>query len=143
MATNVTVRKCHPDECAFVLDLWKAAGSMPSITDTVEVLRRLLQLGGTTLLVAEHQSRLVGTVIAGFDGWRGNIYRLAVLPAYRKQGIARLLVREAENFLVAEGAQRIGGLVAKEQPVAVSFWDALADAGYNRDDTIVRYARSL
>jgi len=85
----------------------------------------------------------VGTVIAGWDGWRGNIYRLAVLPAYRKRGIGRLLVNEAENFLIAKGAQRIGGLVAKEEPLAVSFWDTLAENGFRRDSTFVRYAKSI
>ena len=143
MATSVTIRKCRPDECALVLDLWKAAGSMTSVTDTVEVLRSLLQLDGATLLVAENENMLVGTVIAGYDGWRGNIYRLAVLPDYQRRGIAKLLVKEAEKFLVSQGAQRIGGLVAKEKPVAVSFWNALVDNGYNRDESFVRYAKNL
>ena len=116
---------------------------MTSITDNIEVLRRLLQLANTALLVAEHQNRLVGTVTAGWDGWRGNIYRLAVLPAYQKRGIGRLLVNEAENFLVTKGAQRIGGLVARDEPLAVSFWDALADDGFRRDESFVRYAKSI
>ena len=93
--------------------------------------------------MAEHQNRLVGTVIAAWAGWRGNIYRLAVLPDCRKNGIARLLVSEAENFLAAKGAQRIGGLVAKDEPLAVSFWDALSDDGFRRDSSFVRYAKSI
>ena len=92
MVKGVTVRRCKPDECALVLGIWKDAGSMTSITDNAEVLRHLLQITNTALLVAKHQKRIVGTVIAGWDGWRGNIYRLAGLPAYRKRGIARLLV---------------------------------------------------
>jgi len=143
MIKGVSVRPCQPDECALVLDVWRDAGSMTSITDNIEVLRRLLQLTNTALLVAEHQHKLVGTVIAGWDGWRGNLYRLAVLPSHRKRGIGRLLVTEGENFLIAKGAQRIGGLVAKEDPLAVSFWDALADDGYKQDSTFNRYAKSI
>ncbi len=143
MIKGVTIRPCQPNECALVLEIWRDAGSMTSITDNVEVLRRLLQLTNTALLVAEHQNELVGTVIAAWDGWRGNIYRLAVLPAHRKRGIGRLLVNEAESFLVAKGAQRIGGLVARDEALAVSFWDALADDGFNRDETFVRYAKNI
>ena len=143
MVTDVTIRPCQPDECIRVLEIWNEAGSMTSITDNIEVLRRLLRLNNTALLVAEHQNKLIGTVIAGWDGWRGNIYRLAVLPAYRKRGIGRFLVNEAENFLISKGAQRIGGLVAKEEPLAVSFWDALADDGFKRDSSFVRYAKSI
>ena len=142
MAARLTIRRCRSTECALVLGVWKEAGSMTSVTDTVEVLARLLQLENTALFIAEHKDRLVGTVIAGWDGWRGNLYRLAVIPAYRRQGLARLLVNEAESFLAAQGAQRIGGLVAREGPSAVSFWDAMADAGYARDESFVRYAKS-
>ena len=143
MVKGVTVRRCKPDECALVLRIWKDAGSMTSVTDTAEVLSGLIKLTNTALLVAEHQNRLAGTVIAAWDGWRGNIYRLAVLPAHRKRGIGRLLVTEAENFLVTKGAQRIGGLVAKEEPLAVSFWNAMGNDGFKLDETFVRYAKNI
>ncbi len=142
MATVAKIRRCRPDECALVLQVWKEAGSMTSVTDTVEVLARLLQMPATILLVAEHQGRLVGSIIAAFDGWRGNLYRLAVVPAYRRQGLARRLVKEAENFLISQDAQRIGGLVAKSGPLAVAFWDSLDEDGYVRDESFVRYVKS-
>jgi len=113
------------------------------MTDSPEVLRRLIQNTGAVLLIAEYQNTLVGTIVATWDGWRGNIYRLAVLPTYRRRGIGRLLVKGAEDFLSGKGAQRISILVANGEPIAVSFWDALIDAGYNRDLRIVRYAKTL
>ena len=42
MIVGVTVRPCRLDECAVVLDLWKDVGSIPSISDSLERLRRLL-----------------------------------------------------------------------------------------------------
>ena len=143
MVQGIKIRPCKPDECALVLRIWKEAGSMTSVTDTVDVLQRLIRLETTALLVAEHQNMLIGTIIAAWDGWRGNFYRLAVLPAYRKRGLGKLLVNEAENFLVAKGAQRIGGLVAKDELLAVSFWQSLTGDGFRRDDTFVRYAKSF
>jgi len=140
---SIIIRPCREEECVIVLDFWKEAETVPSMTDNTEALKNLLKNTNAVLLVAEYQNKLVGTVIAGWDGWRGNIYRLAVLPDYRRQNIGRLLVKEAENFLSTMGAQRIGGLVASQRPLSVSFWDALADAGYNRDSTFVRYTRNL
>ncbi len=32
----------------------------------------------------------------GWDGWRGNMYRLAVDPQHRRLGLARRLVEEGE-----------------------------------------------
>jgi ribosomal protein S18 acetylase RimI-like enzyme len=72
------------------------------------------------LIAAESEDEIVGSVIAGFDGWRGNLYRLAVHPKLRRQGLARALVAEAEGRLAARGAKRITALVVAEHSDAKS-----------------------
>jgi ribosomal protein S18 acetylase RimI-like enzyme len=123
-----------------VLALWQAAGATPSRTDTAPDLRRALAGNQTAVLVAEAAGRLVGSVLGGFDGWRGNVYRLAVHPEYRRRRLARALVAELERRLARWGAKRVTALVEKEHPDAVGFWNA---AGYDLDTRIVRYARNL
>jgi ribosomal protein S18 acetylase RimI-like enzyme len=46
----------------------------------------------------------VGTIVAGWDGWRGSLYRLAVLPAARRRGTALRLVADGERRLAEKGA---------------------------------------
>jgi ribosomal protein S18 acetylase RimI-like enzyme len=94
-----------------VLALWRAAGMVPTVSDDAASLRCLLDSSADGLLVAEVGGRLVGTLIAAWDGWRGNLDRLAVLPAFRRRGIARELVREGERRLADKGASRISALV--------------------------------
>ena len=68
-----------------VLDLWAAARSAAASTpDDAEAVVRLLEDGDGALIVAEADGRIVGALVAGWDGWRGTCYRLAVLPAYRR-----------------------------------------------------------
>jgi ribosomal protein S18 acetylase RimI-like enzyme len=92
------------------------------------------------LLVAQVEGRLAGTIIAGWDGWRGSLYRLAVLPPARRRGIALRLVAEAERRLAAKGARRLSAIVMSEQDPAVALWLA---AGYHHDTRVGRYVRTL
>jgi ribosomal protein S18 acetylase RimI-like enzyme len=94
----------------------------------------------TNVLVAEVDGRLVGSIICTFDGWRGNIYRLAVHPDFRRQAIARALVVEVEEWLSNRGDKRVTALVEKDHPWATDFWQAV---GYGLDVRIVRHVRNL
>ena len=136
----MVVRPGRPEEIGQVLALWREAGSVPSVSDDPASLERLLAASEDALLVAEVGGRVVGTVIAGWDGWRGNFYRLAVLPASRRRGVALALVAEAERRLAAKGARRLSAIVMSEHDPAVALWLA---AGYHHDTRVGRYVRTL
>src|SRR5438309_7992219 len=137
----VEIRPCRLEECADVLALWQRADAIPSPTDSLEELTQLVREHTDYLLVAVERGAVVGSVIGGWDGWRGNIYRLAVAPQARRRGLARRLVREAERVLWRKGARRLSALVGRHEAQAVAFWDALADAGYQRDPRMMRYVK--
>ncbi|PYN89870.1 MAG: GNAT family N-acetyltransferase [Candidatus Rokuibacteriota bacterium] len=138
----IEIRPCRLGECADVLALWQRAGAIPSPTDTLEEVTRLVRERADHLLVAIHQGAIVGSVIGAWDGWRGNIYRLAVAPEARRSGLGRRLVHEAERLLRANGARRISALVERHEAHAVGLWDALADSGWRRDDRMMRYVKN-
>ena len=143
MAVAAHVRAAGPGDIPAVLALWDGARSPNASTpDTPDALERLLATGPGALLVAEDGSggAIVGALVAGWDGWRGNMYRLAVEASHRRQGIGLALVRAGEARLRALGARRITALVAHEDADAVGLWAA---AGYARDETIVRFVRAL
>jgi len=124
-----------------VLTLWaKTRSEHASVPDSREDLKRLIDDSPAALLVAELDGTLVGAVIAAWDGWRGNIYRLAVDDGHRRRGIGLRLVQAAEKYLHDCGARRITALVAYDDPDAGSFWDA---AGYPQDSDIGRRIRNL
>ena len=137
----IEIRPCRLEECAAVLALWARAGAIPSPTDTLEEVNHLVREHAHSLLVAIRQGSIVGSIIGGWDGWRGNIYRLAVAPEARRAGLARRLVDAAERMLVSKGARRISALVERHEAHAVGFWDALADRGWHRDERMMRYIK--
>ena len=140
MAGAFSYRECRLEEAAILLALWRKAGATVGVTDTVEDIQRVISHSAAIVLVAEQNGCIVGSVIGTFDGWRGNIYRLAVDPDCRRQGLASKLVREVDNRLANMGVKRITALVEKDHPWAVGFWNA---QGYQHDQTITRYVRNL
>ena len=135
---NWLIRECRPTEAAEVLNVWRHAGAIPGVSDTEEDILRMVKEGPAFVLVAETNGHLIGTVVGVFDGWRGNVYRLAVLPEHRRRGVARSLVTEVEKRLARQGAKKVTALVEKDHPWATGFWSA---AGYEHDDRMVRYVR--
>jgi len=137
---ELSIRPVRRDELAAVLRMWQAAGvTPPSISDSIEGLTSLILEPAALLLVATIEDEIVGSIIGGWDGWRGNIYRLAVTPEHRRTGIARQLVAEGSKALFAKGATRISALVEHEHQWAMDFWDSLHDLGYELDPRFARY----
>jgi ribosomal protein S18 acetylase RimI-like enzyme len=116
---------------------------MPSITDNIEEIKRLIDENNDLFLVAETDNQVVGSIIGGWDGWRGSIYKVAVLPDYRRQGIGKALVQEVESRLKEKGTKRISILVDYNDAQAMSFWHNLGNIGYERDPRLVRYVKTL
>jgi ribosomal protein S18 acetylase RimI-like enzyme len=137
----VTIRSCKPEEIPEVLALWAAARTpAPRTPDTPVALQALCEEDPGALLVADFDQRIVGALIAVPDGWRGNMYRLAVDPAHRREGIARQLVTAGEARLRARRVTRVTALVDAGDPVATRVWEA---AGYRQDIAIARFVRNL
>ena len=138
---TATVRPAGADDVDDVLRVWTDARSSAARTpDDREAVLRLLERDPGALLVAELDGRIVGTLVAGWDGWRGNVYRLGVLPECRRQGIARELVEAGHARLRELGARRITALVGGDEGAAHRLWRAL---GYQRDEFVHRFVRNL
>jgi ribosomal protein S18 acetylase RimI-like enzyme len=138
---EITVRRGRRDDVDAVLGLWASARSRHASTpDRREDFERLVQGSPAALLVAESGGQVVGAVIAAWDGWRGNIYRLAVDDEWRRRGIGLRLTQAAEDYLRDCGARRVTALVAYDDEAAGGFWDA---AGYPQDAEIGRRVRNL
>jgi ribosomal protein S18 acetylase RimI-like enzyme len=133
------IRPARAEDIDAVLALWAEARSAVAATeDRREDVARLTAEGA--LLVAESQGQIVGTLVAAFDGWRGNMYRLAVRESHRRRGIARELVEHGEDHLRRRGARRVTALVAYEDEPAIALWRA---TGYEHNPHIARYVRNI
>lgn len=120
---DLGIRPATDDDLAAVLRLW-AESAQPTSTDTELALRALIEHDPGALMVAEDMGRIVGTVVAAWDGWRGSIYRLVVASDCRRSGAGRRLVQLAERRLAELGAQRMQAIVVATDTRAIGFWSA-------------------
>ena len=108
------------------------------ITGTSSAVGLLLTRDPEALLLSVEADRIVGSVIAGWDGWRCHLYRLAVLPARRGEGLGRSLIAAAEARLVALGGTRFDAMVLAENPLAHRAW---LSAGYRPQAEWTRWVK--
>lgn len=135
------VRSARAEDADEVLALWAGARSSHAVTpDDRGAIERLLARDGDSLLVAERDGRLAGALIAAWDGWRGNMYRLAVEPGARRRGVATALVREGERRLAERGASRVTVPMGDGDEAAAGVWAA---TGYEHDARIARWVKNL
>ena len=136
--TRITVAEVS--DAGRVLEFWRRAAEGVSISDDEEGVARLVTRDPRALLLAERKGELVGTLIAGFDGWRCHLYRLAVAPEHRRQGVSTALLAAAEKRFAELGGRRGDAMVLDGNELAHQAWRA---AGYHREARWSRWVKQL
>lgn len=140
-APGPVIRRGTTADVDAVLAFWIRAGAHPSPTDTVSDVTRVVTVPHAVLFVAvDENDTIVGSVIATFDGWRGNVYRMAVDPSLRRSGLGRRLAAEAEDWLRNAGAVRLSALVEGGADGAPAFWESVGFAHY---EGMRRYSKNV
>lgn len=120
------------------LALWSAAEHLgPVPLDEVE---KKLTRDAQLFLVAEDDGQLVGIVMGSTDGRRGWIFRLAVDPTRRTEGIGRALITELEGRFLEIGITRVNLMVVRDNIEGTRFWERL---GWSPFDDAVLYSKQL
>lgn len=138
MGPSTRIRRADPRDAPAIVDLWRYAGAEPTHTDDVGSVIRLLAHDPESLIVADADDRIVGSVIAAWDGWRGSVYRLVVAPSHRRDGLGAQLVRDAERRLAAVGAVRLQAIVVETDVQAATFW---RQSGWDEQVERLRFVR--
>ncbi|MFG2427118.1 GNAT family N-acetyltransferase [Streptomyces sp. NPDC048590] len=137
---DLEIRRATTADIDAVLDFWRIAAEGTSITDDHDGVGRLIARDPEALILALGDGLIIGSVIAGYDGWRCSAYRLAVHPDRRRQGIATTLMTAAERRFAALGGRRVDAMVLESNTRAHHAWGS---ADYHREDHWRRWVKTL
>lgn len=87
-----------------------------------EVVKRFLERNPGTSFVARTDNKIIGAVLAGYDGWRGYIYHLGIRKDYRRKGVGDALLTRAEGALAGAGIEKVHLFVLKDNAPAKAFY---------------------
>lgn len=76
------------------------------------------------MLIARSDTRVIGSIMYGYDGHRGWLYRLAVLPDERRKGLGGRLVHAALVELTSAGCAKVNAQFHENNEQGARFWQA-------------------
>jgi len=134
----MNIRKMTISDYGQVYRLWLSCKGMGlnNLDDSEEGIRRFLLRNPDTCFVAEENGIVIGVIMAGHDGRRGYIYHTAVNADFRRQGIAKELVKSALKALKNCGINKVALLVFQRNETANKFWEEMGFT--SRDDVLYR-----
>lgn len=128
------IRPFRPEDRAALVRLWSEVfADDPPRNEPSGLIDQKLSVQPELLLIAEESGRLIGAVMAGFDGTRGWIHHLAVDPAYRYRGIGTSLMEAAMDGLRVLGCPKVNLQVRARNSDAVAFYRTL---GFQVEDHV-------
>jgi RimJ/RimL family protein N-acetyltransferase len=120
--------------------LWQRVGLGPRPSDRKEEVAKKLARDPDLFLVAWQGASVIGSVIGGWDGRRGYIYRMAVHPDYQRRGVGRRLIEELEKRFRSKGVLAVNLTYNTDNTRARDFYRSL---GYGDRNTISVLGKAL
>jgi ribosomal protein S18 acetylase RimI-like enzyme len=118
---------------AAVIELWIQCILLVPWNDPVEDIQKKVAFQPDLFFVAVRDGQVVGSIMVGYDGHRGWINYLAVLPRFQKRGYGRKLLATALSELKRLNCVKVNLQVRANNAALVAFYQHL---GFQVEDRI-------
>jgi ribosomal protein S18 acetylase RimI-like enzyme len=125
------VRPYESDDENAVIELWNKCNLTKPWNNPQLDIERVLKVYPELFLVGLIDGHLVATVIGGYDGHRGWVYYLGVVPEYQRRGLGRVMMDAIEKKISALGCPKINLMVRTTNDGAGTFYEKI---GYQREE---------
>ena len=129
----ITLRQFQDQDREQVILVWHESGLYHPDNDPSKDIDRKMRDSPEGFIVAEVDGKVVGTVMIGYDGHRGWINYLGVLPSFQSRGVGASLMNHSEMMLENIGCAKINLQVRTSNHHVIDFYKSL---GYNTEDLL-------
>ena len=120
------------EDAPAVIELWnKCFKNDPPWNDPASIIKRKSAYQPDLFLVGKQSSKVIATVIGGYDGFRGWVYHLAVDPELRSKGYGQLMMTAIEKKLYKLGCIKINLQIRMGNREVINFYESI---GYKIED---------
>jgi ribosomal protein S18 acetylase RimI-like enzyme len=137
---QMRIREFQLNDYGDVVNVWNTAGLILRPGDEFDGVKLKLQRDPDLFLVAEDEDEIVGVVMGAWDGRRGWINHLAVVPNLQRQGIGHALIGEVEKRLIEKGAKKVNAQVYRSNTKSFDFFKSV---GYEVHSDLVMIGKHL
>jgi ribosomal protein S18 acetylase RimI-like enzyme len=120
-----------------VIALWQRCGLTRPWNDPAADIALARRGSNAAILIGRADAAIVASALVGHDGHRGWVYYVAVDPDHQKKDYGRAIMAAAEDWLGAQGIEKIMLMVRPDNHQVRAFYDRL---GYATQERII-YAK--
>ena len=113
--------------------MWRKCNLVVPQNDPVEDIRKKLVFQPELFFVALMEEKVIGSIMVGYEGHRGWLNYMAVLPEHQRRGYGRRLVEKAVDELKRLGCLKVNLQVRRSNVSVVEFYEHL---GFKDDDVV-------
>jgi len=133
IVSNLIIRPYKSSDEAEVINLWDKCDLIVPQNDPKEDIETKMAFQPELFFVGLLDNKIIASVMAGYEGHRGWINYLAVLPEYQRKGYARQMMDKCEEVLKEMDCLKINLQVREGNEAVIAFYKSI---GYTNDHVV-------
>ena len=137
--SGLIIRPYQIEDERDVINLWDKCNLIVPQNNPKEDIETKIAFQPELFFVGTLDDKIIAVIMVGYEGHRGWINYLAVLPEYQRKGYARLMMEKAEEVLKKMGCLKINLQVRGGNGAVIAFYESI---GYT-DDHVISFGKRL
>lgn len=122
---KIKIREYQYSDEQQVIDLWFACKLVVPWNNPILDIERKLKVNPELFLVGEINNQVIASVMGGYEGHRGWINYLAVLPEFQRKGYAKEIMSVVEKKLKYIGCPKINLQIRSNNESVIKFYESI------------------